>query len=72
LGEEIQIFSNKGPGPLQRGDNHKNVKMGVWSFNNLLFQNQWANFNQTQNKSSLGKGDSSFFKLRGLPISKGR
>jgi hypothetical protein len=24
----IQICSNKGPGPLERGDNHKNVKMG--------------------------------------------
>jgi hypothetical protein len=24
----IQVYSNKGPGPLQRGDNHKNVKMG--------------------------------------------
>jgi hypothetical protein len=23
-----QGCSNKGPGPLQRGDNHKNVKMG--------------------------------------------
>jgi hypothetical protein len=22
----IQVCSNKGPGPLQRGDNHKNVK----------------------------------------------
>jgi hypothetical protein len=21
-------FSNKGPGPLQRGDNHRNAKMG--------------------------------------------
>jgi hypothetical protein len=26
----IQVCSNKGPGPLQRGDNHKNVKIG-WS-----------------------------------------
>jgi hypothetical protein len=26
--KEIQICSNKGPGPLQRGDNHKNIKMG--------------------------------------------
>jgi hypothetical protein len=26
----IQVCSNKGPDPLQRGDNHKNVKM-VWS-----------------------------------------
>jgi hypothetical protein len=24
----IQVCSNKGQGPLQRGDNHKNVKMG--------------------------------------------
>jgi hypothetical protein len=23
----IQVCSNKGPGPLQRGDNHKKVKM---------------------------------------------
>jgi hypothetical protein len=27
----IQVYSNKGPGPLQRGDNHKNVKMG-WGY----------------------------------------
>jgi hypothetical protein len=27
-GEEIQICSNNGPGPLQRGDNYKNGKMG--------------------------------------------
>jgi hypothetical protein len=26
--KEIQVCSNKGPGPLLRGDNHKNVKMG--------------------------------------------
>jgi hypothetical protein len=24
----IQVYSNKGPSPLQRGDNPKNVKMG--------------------------------------------
>jgi hypothetical protein len=29
--------SNKGPGPLQRGDNHKN---GVVSFKNLLQNHQ--------------------------------
>jgi hypothetical protein len=32
----ILNYSNKGPGPLQRGDNYKNE---VGSFNNLLFQN---------------------------------
>jgi hypothetical protein len=26
--KRIQVCSNEGPGPLQRGDNHKNVKMG--------------------------------------------
>jgi hypothetical protein len=30
---------NKGPGPLQRGDNHKKCKNGVGSFKNLLLQN---------------------------------
>jgi hypothetical protein len=27
--KEIQVCSNKGPGSLQRGDNHKNIKMGL-------------------------------------------
>jgi hypothetical protein len=32
----IQVCSNKGPGPLQRGDNYKNVKMG-WSHLKIFF-----------------------------------
>jgi hypothetical protein len=32
---EIQVSSNKGPDPLQRGDNHKKCKNGVGSFKNL-------------------------------------
>jgi hypothetical protein len=28
----IQV-SNKGPGPLQRGNNHKNIKMGLGHLN---------------------------------------
>jgi hypothetical protein len=32
----IQFYSNKGPDPLQRGDNHKNVKMG-WGHLKILF-----------------------------------
>jgi hypothetical protein len=39
-GNSRGFFSNKGPGPLQRGDNHKNVKM-EWSFKNLD-DNYWA------------------------------
>jgi hypothetical protein len=26
--KEVRVCSNKGPGHLQRGDNHKNVKIG--------------------------------------------
>jgi hypothetical protein len=32
----IQVCSNKGPGPLLRGDNHKNVKMG-WGLLKIFF-----------------------------------
>jgi hypothetical protein len=32
----IQVCSNKGPGPLQRGDNYKNVKMG-WGHLKIFF-----------------------------------
>ena len=38
----------------------------------LLLQNQWANFNQSWHKASLGKGDSSLYKWRAPPFSKGR
>jgi hypothetical protein len=32
----IQVYSNKGPGSLQRGGNHKNVKMG-WGLLKIIF-----------------------------------
>jgi hypothetical protein len=32
----IQICLNKGPGPLQRRDNHKNIKMG-WGHLKIIF-----------------------------------
>jgi hypothetical protein len=40
--KEFKFFSIKGPGPFQRGDNHKNGKMGVGSFKNLLPKNYEA------------------------------
>jgi hypothetical protein len=36
----IQVCSNKGPGTIQSGDNHKNVKMG-W-VKNLILKNYEA------------------------------
>jgi hypothetical protein len=35
--KEIQVCSNKRPGPLQRGDNHKNAKMG-WGHLRIFFR----------------------------------
>jgi hypothetical protein len=32
----IQVYSNKGPGSLQRGDNHKNMKIG-WGHLKIFF-----------------------------------
>jgi hypothetical protein len=34
--KEIQVCTNKEPDPLQRGDNHKNVKMG-WGHLKIFF-----------------------------------
>jgi hypothetical protein len=34
--KRIQVSSNKGPGPLRSGDNHKNVKMR-WGRLNIFF-----------------------------------
>jgi hypothetical protein len=36
LVKRIQVCSNKGPGPLQRGDNHRNVRKG-WDHLDILF-----------------------------------
>jgi hypothetical protein len=44
----IQVCSNKGPGPLQRGDNHKNVKMG-W----VKQQQQNFPFNELMGRSNI-------------------
>jgi hypothetical protein len=63
----IQVCSNKGPGPLQRGDNHKN---GLGSFKNLFLQNHLANFNQTWHKSSLEEEDFSVLK-KGIALLSG-
>jgi hypothetical protein len=36
----ILMYSNKLPGPHQRGDNHKNAKIGwILTFKNLVLQN---------------------------------
>jgi hypothetical protein len=41
------------------------------SFKNLILQNNWASFNQTWHKLSLGQGDSHLFKGRDIPSPRG-
>ena len=62
----IQVCSNKGPRPFPRGDKYYIAKLHWRNKKNLLFQNYWANFNQTWHKASLGDGNSSLFKWRAM------
>jgi hypothetical protein len=32
----IHVYSNEGPSPLQRGDNHKSAKIGYDHLNNFF------------------------------------
>ena len=56
----IQICSNKGPGSLQRGDNHKNVKMG-WGHLKSFFSTTTG---PISTRLGTNDGDSSLFKGR--------
>jgi hypothetical protein len=38
----IQVYSVKGPGPLQRGGNHKNLKMGWGNLKIFILKNYEA------------------------------
>jgi hypothetical protein len=68
--KDIQVCSNKGSCPLQRGDNHKKLKMGVGSFDNLFLQNHWANFNQTRINHPWGRGFK-FLQMKGIALLEG-
>jgi hypothetical protein len=37
----IQLYSNIGPGPVQRGDNHKNVKKMGWGQLRIFSRTTW-------------------------------
>jgi hypothetical protein len=48
----VSSLVKQAPGPLQGGDNHKNTKHGVGSFENLPIKNQKAGEAQIYMKSS--------------------
>jgi hypothetical protein len=52
----IQVCSNKGPGPLSRGDNHKNVKMG-WGHLKIFFsRTTWPILTRLGTNNPWGRG----------------
>ena len=66
-----EIKKSSSPEPLSQFQPNYLVNL-LTKFKNLLLLNQWANFNQTLHKASLGEGDSSLFKWGALPFSKSR
>ena len=67
---EIQVCSNKGPGPLLRGDNYKNVKMG-WGHLKIFSRTTGLILTRLGTNHPWG-GNSNLYKWRGFPLSKGR
>jgi hypothetical protein len=70
LGKEIQNCSNKGPDPLQRGDNHNNAKMGV-VVEKFLLENHRARIAQICMKALWHCANSSLYKLWSLGVWRG-
>ena len=69
--EGIQVFSNEGPRHFLEEDNYEIAKY-IDEIQISSPQNHWVNFNQTWQKSSLGKGDSDLFKWKVTSFSKER
>jgi hypothetical protein len=42
LVKRIQVWSNKGPGPVQRGDNHRYVRKWWGHLKILFLRNIWS------------------------------
>jgi hypothetical protein len=62
----IQVFSNKGPGPIKRGDNHKN---GVGSFK-IFSRTTGPNLKRLSTNHSWGRGFK-FVQKKGIALLQG-
>jgi hypothetical protein len=63
----IQFCSNKGPGPLQRGDNLKNVKLG-WGHLKIFFcRTTWPILTRLGTNHPLGRGFK-FVQMKGIAL----
>jgi hypothetical protein len=66
----IQVYSNKGPGPLLRVDNHKNVKMRRCHLK--IFSRTTEPISTKLGTNHPWRSGFKFLQMKGLPFSKGR
>jgi hypothetical protein len=70
--KRIQVCSIEGSGPLQRGDNHKNVKMGWVYLKSFFLRTIGPILIRLGSDHPWREGIQVCLKVRGLPLSKGR
>jgi hypothetical protein len=61
----MQVYSNKGQDPLQRGDNHKNVKIGCGHLK-IFSRTKWPIFTRLGTNYPWGKVFQVFFQMKGI------
>jgi hypothetical protein len=69
LEELNSIYSNKGPGPLQRVDNHKNLKIG-WGHLKVFFRTTGPIFTRLYTNHPWGRGFK-FVEMKGIALLQG-
>jgi hypothetical protein len=62
--KKIQVCSSKGPGPLLRGDNYKNLKLG-WSHLKIFFSRTVGPILTTLGTNDPG-GGFKFVQMKGI------
>jgi hypothetical protein len=65
----IQVCSNKGPGHLRRGDNHKNVKIG-WGHLNIFSKTTGPILTRLGINHPCGRG-LKFVQMKGIALLQG-
>jgi hypothetical protein len=66
----IPVCANKGPGPLQRGDNHKNVKM-EWGHLEIFSRTTGLSLTRLGTNHPLGEEIFNFVQTKGIALLQG-
>jgi hypothetical protein len=68
--DEGNSSSNSGPGPLQRGDNHKNMKIG-WGHLKIFFSRTTGPILTRLGTSHQGEEGLKFLQTKGIALPQG-